>query len=338
MTRLGLLLGKPTVRDYGAEIAAAARANGAEAVFLHLPDDPNPRLEAAALAQVHATFLSRDVRFSPQFEAFEHTMTAAPNLRWVHFVTSGMNPHPWVLPLLERGVRMSTSTGSNAEPVSQIALMGLLLMARRAHVWIRGQQNHQWLPHRGKDVPPDIAGQTVIIVGLGAVGSRVARHAQLLGLKVIGVRRSARRPEDPVDELIAPAQLKGVLPQADFLVLTCPLTPATRNLIDAAAIASLKPTAAVINVSRGEVIDEAALIDALQRRGLAGAYLDVYQTEPLPAQSPLWDLPNVVMSPHNASSAQGNDGRATRYFIENVGRLLRGEPLVNEYKRGDEVG
>jgi D-2-hydroxyacid dehydrogenase (NADP+) len=334
--KLGLMLSKPMVREFGAEIEAAASAHGMQAVFVHLPEEPKARLDTDALAQVNATFLTRDLRFSSQFEAFEHAMIATPNLRWVHFITSGMNPHPWVAPLLARGVRMSTSTGSNAEPVAQIALMGLLLMARRAHVWIRGQQSRQWLPHRGKDVPPDIAGQTVVIVGLGAVGTRVARYAKMLGLEVIGVRRSPRTPDDPVDELVGPEKLEAVLPRADFLVMTCPLTAATRNLIDAAALAALKPSASFINVSRGEVVDEAALVAALERRAIAGAYLDVYQQEPLPLASPLWDLPNVVMSPHNASSAQGNDGRATRYFIENIGRLARNEPLINEYRLGDD--
>src|SRR5690606_36269763 len=103
-----------------------------------------------------------------------------------------------------------------------------------------------------------------------------------------------------------------------------------------AALSLLKPTASFINVSRGEVVDEQALIAALQKGALAGAYLDVYQKEPLPLDSPLWDLPNVVMSPHNASSAQGNDARATRYFIENIGRLLRDEPLINEHRPGAE--
>jgi phosphoglycerate dehydrogenase-like enzyme len=334
--KLGMLLSEPIVHGFGAQIEAATRSAGVEPVFVQLPDDPKARLGADELARIHATFLTRDLRFSAHFEAFEHAVASAPNLRWVHFITSGMNPFPWVGPLLARGVRMSTSTGSNAEPVAQIALMGLLLMARRAHVWLRGQQQHRWLPHRGPDVPPDIAGQTAVIVGLGAVGSRVAHYARMLGVRVIGVRRSPRRPEDPVDELVPPSALAAVLPRADFLIMTCPLTSATRNVIDDAALARLKPTCSFINVSRGEVVDEGALVEALRRGALAGAYLDVYQKEPLPLDSPLWDLPNVVMSPHNASSAQGNDARATRCFIENIGRLVRNEPLVNEHHAGDE--
>ena len=330
--RFGILLSEQILRSYGDEIAAAARAAGVEPHFVPLPQEAGARLDAEALASIHAAYLTRDVHHSPLFAAFEHAVSAGPNLRWVHFTTSGMNPYPWVPPLLARGVRMSTSTGSNAEPVAQIALMGLLLMARRAHVWIRGQQRHEWRPHRGKDVPPDIAGQTVVIVGLGAVGSRVAHYARMLGMKTIGVRRSPRRPEDEVDELVTPDALRTVLPRADFLVMTCPLTAQTRNLIDAQMLALLKPTASFINVARGEVVDEAALVAALQRNALAGAYLDVYQKEPLPPDSPLWDLPNVVMSPHNASSAQGNEARATRYFIDNIARLVQGEPLVNEHR------
>jgi phosphoglycerate dehydrogenase-like enzyme len=176
----------------------------------------------------------------------------------------------------------------------------------------------------------------VVVVGLGAVGTRFAHYARMLGLKVIGVRRSPLKPDDPVDRLVTPAELKTVLPQADFLVMTCPLTAATRGLIDARALALLKPTASFINVARGEVVDEAALIDALQRKALSGAYLDVYAQEPLPADSSLWDLPNVVMSPHNASSARGNEARGTRIFVDNIGHLLRGEPLVNEWRAGDE--
>ena len=333
--KFGMLLSKGVVAEFGTQIAAAVGELGAQPDIVHLPDDPSKRLGAADLARIHAAYFTRDLRFTKYVQAFDHAMTATPNLRWVHYISSGMNPTDWLDDLLHRGVRMSTSTGSNAEPVAQIALTGLLLMGRRMHVWIRGQQNKQWLPHRDKDVPPDLAGQTVVVVGLGAVGTRFASYARMLGLNVIGVRRSPLNPDDPVDRLVSPSQLADVLPLADFLVMTCPLTPATRGLIDARTLALLKPTASFINVARGEVVDETALIDALQRKALAGAYLDVYAQEPLPADSPLWDMPTVVMSPHNASSARGNEARGAGIFIENIGRLLRNEPLRNEYRAGD---
>ncbi len=334
--KFGMLLSKGVVAEFGTQIAAAVEALGAAPDFVNLPDDPSDRLGATDLARIHAAYFTRDLRFTKYVHAFDHAMTATPNLRWVHYISSGMNPTDWLDDLLRRGVRMSTSTGSNAEPVAQIALAGLLLMGRRMHVWIRGQQNKQWLPHRDQNVPPDLAGQTVVVVGLGAVGTRFAAFARMLGLKVIGVRRSPLKPDDPVDRLVPPGQFADVLPLADFLVMTCPLTAATRGLIDARKLALLKPTASFINVARGEVVDEAALIDALRRKALAGAYLDVYAQEPLPVDSPLWDMPTVVMSPHNASSARGNEARGAGIFIENISRLLRNEPLRNEYRAGDE--
>lgn len=334
--KFGMLLSQGVVAEFGTDIAAAVTALGAQPDFVHLPDDPDARLAPADLARVHAAYFTRDLRFTRYVHAFDHAMSATPNLRWVHYISSGMNPTAWLDDLVRRGVRQSTSTGSNAEPVAQIALMGLLLMGRRVHVWIRGQQAKQWLPHRDKDVPPDLAGQTVVVVGLGAVGTRFAHYARMLGLKVIGVRRSPLAPGDPVDRLVSPAELTSVLPEADFLVMTCPLTSATRGLIDARALALLKPSASFINVARGEVVDEPALIDALQRKTLAGAYLDVYAQEPLPLDSPLWNLPNVVMSPHNASSARGNEARGARIFIENIRRLLCDEPLVNEWRSGND--
>lgn len=334
--KFGMLLSRGLTAQFGEEIAAAVRAQGAEPEFIHLPEDPEARLAAADLDRVHAAFLTRDIRFNKLVRSFDHAMTATPNLRWVHYISSGMNPTPWLDGLVRRGVRMTTSTGSNADPVAQIALLGLLLMGRKAYVWIRGQQKKQWLPHRDQDVPPDVAGRTVVVVGLGAVGTRFAHFARTLGCRVIGVRRSPARADDPVDRLVTPQEFASVLPLADFLVMTCPLTAATRGMIDAKALSLLRPTASFINVARGEVVDEPALVGALQRGELAGAYLDVYATEPLPLDSPLWDMPNVVMSPHNASSAQGNDGRGMQIFIDNACRLLRGDPLRNEWQPGDE--
>lgn len=334
--RLGILVSKSVATQFGGLIEDAARAENFEAELHQLPADPAVGLDSAMVAQIDVAYFDRELRFSEFFPNFQKVMRTAPRLKWLHCINSGLNQFDWIPPLIARGVRVSSSTGSNAEPVSQIALMGLLMMGRRAYVWQRGQQNHQWMPHRGKDVPPDLAGQTLLIAGLGAIGTRVARFAKMLGLYVIGMRRSPLQPDDPVDELITPDRFHATLPRADFLLLTCPLTAATRNLVDARTLAAMKPTASVINVSRGEVIDEPALIDALSARRIAGAYLDVYWQEPLPADSLMWDLPNLVMSPHNASSAQGNERRGVQYLIDNIPRFARGEPLVNEFRGGDD--
>jgi phosphoglycerate dehydrogenase-like enzyme len=147
---------------------------------------------------------------------------------------------------------------------------------------------------------------------------------------VIGIRRSPRRAEDAVDQVETPAALSGLLPRCDWLVIACPLTPQTRGWIDAAAIAALPKGARILNVARGEIVDETALVAALQGGHLAGAYLDVFHTEPLAGESPLWELPNVLVTPHNAGAASGNDRRVLDIFLDNLDRWQRGAPLVNE--------
>jgi D-2-hydroxyacid dehydrogenase (NADP+) len=183
---------------------------------------------------------------------------------------------------------------------------------------------------RTHEFPRDLRGQTAVIIGLGAIGGEIARLARILGLKVIALRRSPRKPDDPVDEMYTPDRLAEVLPRADWLIVACPLTEETRDLIDSDMLARLPSTARLINIGRGEVVDEDALIDALRGKRLAGAYLDVFRQEPLPPESPLWDLPNVLVTPHNSSVATGNAGRVYDIFVDNLGRMSRGEPLANE--------
>jgi phosphoglycerate dehydrogenase-like enzyme len=170
------------------------------------------------------------------------------------------------------------------------------------------------------------------VLGLGHIGKEIGRLARVLGLKVIGIRRSPREPDDPVDELYTPENLHKVLPRADWLVVACPLTPETKGLVDCGVLAALPVGARLINIARGEIVDESALIQALTSQRLAGAYLDVFQKEPLPAESPLWDLPNVYVTPHNASAAAGNDDRVYSIFLENLSRWRRTQPLLNEVK------
>jgi D-2-hydroxyacid dehydrogenase (NADP+) len=146
---------------------------------------------------------------------------------------------------------------------------------------------------------------------------------------VIGVRRSPRKPDDPVDELHPPEKLPDLLPRADWVVITCPLTKETRNLIDADAFRRMRKGAHLINIARGEIVDEAALIEALEEKRLAGAHLDAHREEPLSDDSPLWDLPNVIVTPHNASASSGIERRTAEMFVANFGHWIRGEPMFN---------
>jgi phosphoglycerate dehydrogenase-like enzyme len=203
------------------------------------------------------------------------------------------------------------------------------MLARGFATYIPGQHKHEWRPLRNAALPDDLRGQTVVLIGVGAVGKTFAGYAHAFGLKVIGVRRSPRKPDDPVDEMVHPSKLKEVLPRADWVVVACPLTSETRDLLDASAFKAMKKGARLINIGRGEVMDEGAFIDAIKSGHLGGAHLDAHHQEPLPADSPLWDLPNVIVSPHNASASNGNERRSAAIFIANFGRWARGEPLVN---------
>jgi phosphoglycerate dehydrogenase-like enzyme len=326
----GILLSRGTLACYGERLAAAAREAGIEIRVVHPPENPKARLEPEACASIEIAYLTRDITFSEHYAGFGETLAAAPNLKWVHFVNTGVDQHPFLQPLIDRRVRLTTSAGSNGEPVAQTAICGLLMLARRFPHWWAAQGRREWAPLRGDAVPRDLARQTVLIVGLGTVGTAVARFCLSLDMHVIGVRRSPRRPEDPVHELHAPAALPELLPRCNWVVLACPLTPATRHLINAQTLARLPRGAFLINVARGGLADERAVIDALRSGQLGGAYLDVFEREPLPADSPLWELPNAIVSPHNASASAGNNDRALQIFLANLARWAHGRPLQNE--------
>lgn len=313
---------------YGRDLAAAAARDKLPLELLVLPPEREARLGEAGCARAEIAFFSGDVfpDFSRQFFS---AARKASRLKWLHVFNAGVD-HPIYSEMLARGVRLTTSSGSTAEPIAQTAITGLLMLARHFPRWLAGQRKHVWDPMHAPDLPRDLKGQTVLILGLGRIGTEIARLARMLGLYVIGVRRSARKPEDPVDELHPPARLAELLPKTDWLIIACPLSAETRGLVNAELIAKLPKGARVINIARGEVVNEPALIAALQRGHLAGAYLDVFEQEPLPSDSPLWDLPNVLISPHNSAAASGNDERVYHIFMENLRRWTRGAPLLNE--------
>ncbi len=315
---------------HGQRALAVAEACGARLEPCLLPAEPESRLPADERERVTIAFFSGDVYpvFSRSFFA---AAQGAPNLRWLHVFNAGVD-HPVFARFLERGVRLTTSAGSTAEPIAQTAISGLLLLARPWRHWLDAQAKRAWLPVPPEEAPPDLRGQTMVVVGLGSIGREVARLARALGLHVIGVRRSPRRPDDPVDDLQHPSALDDLLPRAQWLVLACPLTQETRNLIDARRLALLPPGAGIINVARGEVVDEDALAEALASGRLRGAYLDVFREEPLPPDSPLWALPNVFLTPHNSAVSAGNEERVCQIFLRNLERWLRDEPLENEVR------
>ncbi len=313
---------------HGAKVAAAAARAHLELELLVLPADREARLADADCARIDIAYFSEDVfpDFSRQFFS---AVRKAPGLKWLQVFNAGVD-HPIYAEMLARGVRLTTSSGSAAEPIAQTAVTGLLMLARNFPRWLEGQKNHVWNPMRVPDFPRDLRGQTALILGLGKIGNEIARLARVLGLNVIGVRRGGSKPGDHVDALHSPAALNDLLPSADWLVVACPLTAETRGMVNADILARLPKGARVINIARGEIINEAALTAALASGHLAGAYLDVFEKEPLPPESPLWNLPNVLVSPHNSAAASGNTRRVNGIFFDNLGRWSRGEALVNE--------
>jgi phosphoglycerate dehydrogenase-like enzyme len=325
-----VLVSKQFVAGFGDALKAVAAKSGKDVEFLALPEEKGARLSQAEYDRIECAFNDRDIRFDEQLsDAFSDALIASKSCKWMHVSSSGTNPTPFAKAVDARGGTITTSTGSNAEPVAQTGFAGLLMLARGFTSYIPGQHAHEWRPLRAAALPDDLSGQTLVLIGVGAVGKTFARYARAFGLKVIGVRRSPGTPDDPVDEMHHPSKLKEVLPRADWVVIACPLTGETRDLLDAAAIKAMKKGARVINIGRGEVIDEAALIEAIRSGHLAGAHLDAHRQEPLPADSPLWDLPNVIVSPHNASASNGNERRCAEMFIANFGHWARGEPMFN---------
>lgn len=312
---------------FGMDIVAAARRGGIELELLALPRDPEARLDDAQAARADIAYFSSDV--FPQFaKPFFSATRKAAALKWLQVFNAGVD-HPIFASILERGVRLTTSSGSAAEPIAQTAIAGMLYFARNFPRWTASQRSRTWNPLRPDEFPRDLRGQTMLIYGLGKIGGEIARLACMLGVRVIGVRRTAVKTEH-VDEIHTPDKLAELLPACDWLTLACPLTRETRGIVNAALLARLPRGAHVLNISRGEIIDEPALIAALQNGHLGGAYLDVFAQEPLPADSPLWDMPNVLVSPHNAAASAGNDARINAIFLENLGRWKRNEPLINE--------
>jgi D-2-hydroxyacid dehydrogenase (NADP+) len=270
-------------------------------------------------------------RQSDASTTFFNMVNAAPDLQWLHLTSAGVDlvQFPQYSESLERGLRLSTSSGSNALPIAHTVVAAVLAHARGFLHWAQAQSEGRWSPLPSQELPRDLSEQTVIIIGMGPIGREVGRLLNTVGMRTVGIRRNVGQAPH-FDAVYHYDDLDGLLPEASFVILACPLTEETRGLLNAARLARLSPSASLVNVGRGELVDEAALVDALAARRLRSAYLDVFQVEPLPADSPLWRLPNVWISPHNSSAAEGNMRRVAEIFLDNLKFWLNGEGLTNE--------
>jgi phosphoglycerate dehydrogenase-like enzyme len=248
-------------------------------------------------------------------------LDAAPDLRWTQVLSSGVDFLD--LEAIEaHGVALTNAAGVHAEPIAEQVLGYLLTFERGIHTGIRQQREGVWQRYSGGE----IRGKTLGVVGLGAIGSRAAEYAQAFGMTVVGTKRDPDTAPAAVDEVYAPDGLFEVLGRSDYALLSCPLTPETRGLVGREELGVMKAEAVLVNVARGAVVDEDALVYALQQSGIRGAALDVFEEEPLPPESPLWDLPNVVVTPHMAGSTPHKFERAAEIFAANYGAFADGRP------------
>jgi len=248
----------------------------------------------------------------------------APRLRWLQSTSAGIGQMVKRVGLDRTDITFTTASGVHARPLADFCLMAMLMFAKN-YVWMeRDKKAKRWERYCGEE----LTGKTLAIVGVGRVGQEVARHGKRMDMRVTGMRRSDA-PVPDVDKLFDREELHAMLRDADFLVLAAPHTPETEGIIGKSELAVLKPSAVLINIGRGALVDEDALIRALQEKRLAGAALDVLRDEPPPQDSPLWDMPNVIISPHSASTVTQENARITDIFCDNLRRYLSGQPLRN---------
>jgi phosphoglycerate dehydrogenase-like enzyme len=309
-----LLISEWVERRYGERLAALA-PRVARVVIRGEQVDGDP-------AAVEVAFFSGDL-FPDRVREFALALRDAKALRWLHTFSAGVD-HPWFRALHQKGIRLTTSSGAHAVPIAQTVALYLLALSRGLPAWADAQRRCAWERHP----IDDLSGRLLGVVGLGPIGLEVARLGQALRMRVVGLRRRPRGDEPC--ETWPLARLDELLPETDALVLALPLTEDTRHLLDAKRLRAMKRGAWLVNVGRGALVDEPALVEALRSGHLGGAGLDVFENEPLPPESPLWSLPNVIVTPHNSGDTPGNLDRACEIFLDNLGRYGRGEPLRNE--------
>lgn len=281
---------------------------------------------AAQEARWRSLLATAEILFDFDHTHREDLPEVAPNVRWVQATSAGIGQFVARMGYAERmpATLFTTASGVHAAPLAEFCLMSILNHYRGLRHLQACQQRHHW----ERFATTDLQGKTVAIIGLGRIGGEVARLCQAFGMTVIGVRNTLSSVAH-VDQLHPPEELHRVLPQAGVVIMIAPHTPQTERMLGAAEFAAMPDGALFINIGRGSTVDEDALIAALQSGKLGGAALDVFAEEPLPASSPLWEMPNVLVSPHSASTSDRENERITDLFCDNLRRYLDGRPLRN---------
>ena len=254
---------------------------------------------------------------------------AGPSLRWVHSSGAGIETMAAVQDLVDSDVTVTNMRGAHGRCIAEHAFAMLLALTRQLIPLHDAQRRHEWNAGAIRGTMRELTGNTMVVVGMGTIGSTIARRGAAFEMRVIGVDMQTIEPPEGVEAVWGLDRLDEALSIADVVMIATPQTHRTRGLIDARRINLLKPDAYLVVISRGKIIDEAALIASLTEGRLAGAGLDVTYTEPLPADSPLWDTPNLIVTPHCSASSEQTRQRTLAIARENLRRFVAGEPLVN---------
>ena len=304
-------------------------------VFLR-PNDPGlpalPRMPSGTRAQV-AHNVEDALALAPQADALlvatgnaatlERIWRAAPRLRWIHTRPAGVD-HLLFADLVKSPIPVTNSRGVFSSSLAEFAAFGLLFFLKNARLLMRNQQLAKWAAYE----PGALRGQAVGIVGLGDIGRACATVIRPFGARIVGLRRSGR-PDPVADEVVPADRILDMVASVDHVVVATPLTEETHHLIGDRVLGAMRPGAILVNVGRGKVVDETALLAALDQGRLSGAALDVFEQEPLPPDHPFWRMENVLISPHTADHTKDWEANTMEPFLENVRRFRDGEPLLN---------
>jgi len=335
--QIHLLISQEGYKTYQDRIESALSGAGldpCQIVPVHLEANP----DRAGHYPIEVAFLTRDVTGKstkgmvlPTLQRYYDMLRSSPGLQWIQGHSAGID-RPIFKELLARNVRVTTGSGANTSSVVQTALAGILALSRHFPEMAIAQKEHRWATMIGRDDLPLVSFQSAVIIGLGPVGLELARVLKYLGMSLVGVTFDPKK--HPVDDVFSQIysfdQFDAALAKTDYLILACPLTQETTGLIDQKRLSLLPKSAYLINVARGEVVDQQALVIALQKQELAGAFLDVFDPEPLPIDSVLWDIPSVIISPHTAGHFSGLGDEVAKIFSKNLVAYFQNQDLINE--------
>ena len=291
-------------------------------VIVYEGEDP---VDDHIMSRVTIAFFSQDV-WPERSRGFVLSTMKASSLQWYHTFSAGVDS-PFFIDLMNRGVRLTNSSGATASPIAQTAILYMLALSRNARAWFEHQDKHEWQRHN----LVELDGANLAVIGMGPIGEEIARLGVALNMNVEGIRRTPTGAEPCTTYSFE--SLTDVLGRADWVAVALPLADETRNLFNASTFGAMKPGAFFVNVGRGELVNEPDLIHALQSQHLAGAALDVFATEPLPEDSPLWAMKNVIITPHSSGASPKAGLRSEDMFVENLAKFLAETPLRNEIRR-----